>query len=356
MVLAPVSRRRTVSSQFISVADDHVAADGERVLNFAQAKRRALELASTPPPGPTTVADALAAYFARLESKGSKTFSTNARRAEVHIIPILGAVPVDSLTREVLDGWLAGVALGRDGAGPTRASRASANRVASILRAALNMCFRDGKAASDRAWKAASPFKNVDAPRERFFTQDELRRLINASHGDFRLLVKAAQFSGCRFGELARLKVGNFNPDMGFVRIEESKSGRPRDVYLTGEGVSFFTGLCAGRAGDELMLPRDGKPWLPSAQTVPMNRAMAAANITGGSFHILRHSAASWWLMSGVPLTTVARNLGHADSRLTESVYAHLAPNFRSEQMRKVPGFGILPEASTIVPFTLVEK
>jgi hypothetical protein len=31
-----------------AIADDHVAADGERVMNFAQAKRRALDLAAEP--------------------------------------------------------------------------------------------------------------------------------------------------------------------------------------------------------------------------------------------------------------------------------------------------------------------
>jgi hypothetical protein len=48
-----------------AIADDHVAPDGDRVMNYAQAKRRALDLAAAPAPGPLTVAEAMAAYFER---------------------------------------------------------------------------------------------------------------------------------------------------------------------------------------------------------------------------------------------------------------------------------------------------
>src|ERR1700730_4993354 len=37
-------------------------------------------------------------------------------------------------------------------------------------------------------------------------------------------------------------------------RSSTVKSGKPRHVVLTDEGVQFFRRLCAGRAGDEIML------------------------------------------------------------------------------------------------------
>jgi integrase len=231
------------------------------------------------------------------------------------------------------------------------ARRASANRVLTILRAALNQAFRDGKVASDAPWRTVKPFREVDAPRLRYFTKGEVTRLINAAQGDFRDLVKAALFSGCRYGELTRLRVGDFNPDSGTVFVGQSKSGKARHVVLTDEGRKFSEILTAGRPGDVLMLTRaDGRAWGSSHQIRPMIEACRAASIAGGSFHILRHTAASHLVMAGVPLNVVAQNLGHADTRMTEKHYAHLASSYVAETIRKfAPTFGTA-DLSTIVP------
>ena len=87
----------------------------------------------------------------------SKTVVANRRRAARHILPVLGDTPVDSLTRPMLEGWLAAMVKGETPEA-IRASRASANRVRTILNAALNQAFKNDLCASDRAWKATSPF------------------------------------------------------------------------------------------------------------------------------------------------------------------------------------------------------
>ena len=109
-----------------------------------------------------------------------------------------------------------------------------------MLRAALNHAFHDGKVSSDLEWRKVKPFKKVDAARLRYLTIAEAKRLINAAEPDFRLLVQAALQTGARYGELARLTVGDFNPDVGTVSIQQSKSGKSRHVVLTDEGVKFF--------------------------------------------------------------------------------------------------------------------
>src|ERR1700730_5781281 len=104
--------------------------------------------------------------------------------------------------------------------------RATANRNLTILRAALNQAFRDGKVASDVPWRTVKPFREVDAPRLRYFTKDEVTRLTNAAQGNFRNLVLAALHTGCRYGELPRLRGGDFNPDSGTLFVGRSKSGK----------------------------------------------------------------------------------------------------------------------------------
>ena len=49
---------------------------------------------------------------------------------------------------------------------------------------------------------------------------------------------------------------------------------------------------------------------------------------------MLRHTHASHLAMRGVPMAVIARQLGHADTRMTERHYAHLAPSYVAETIR----------------------
>jgi hypothetical protein len=45
-----------------------------------------------------------------------------------------------------------------------------------------------------------------------------------------------------------------------------------------------------------------------------------------------------------VPLLVVAKNLGHRDTKMCEAHYAHLAPSYEIDQIRKgAPQFGFKP-------------
>src|SRR5262249_36803141 len=190
-----------------------------------------------------------------------------------------------------------------------RRRRSSANRVLAVLKAALNHAHDERRVGDNSAWgRRLKKFKGVDAARVRYLSTDEAVRLINASDPDFRLLVRAALETGCRYGELGRLQVIDFSDDAETIHVLKSKSGEPRHVVLTKEGAKFFRQLCAGGAGGELMLLRsNGEPWKQSNQ----GRLMAAANERARidppiSFHGLRHTWASLSAMAGMPLMVIA--------------------------------------------------
>jgi len=51
--------------------------------------------------------------------------------------------------------------------------------------------------------------------------------------------------------------------------------------------------------------------------------------------------------MNGVPMAVIAKQLGHADTRMTEKHYAHLAPSYVSETIRaSFPRLGIGEEST----------
>jgi integrase len=105
---------------------------------------------------------------------------------------------------------------------------------------------------------------------------------------------------------------------------------------LTQEGCDFVAALAVGRPGSARLFLRDnGKPWAKSEQQRPLSVACTAARIDPAvNFHSLRHSYASRLVMRGVPLSVVAAQLGHADTRMVEKHYGHLAPSYIAETVR----------------------
>ena len=71
--------------------------------------------------------------------------------------------------------------------------------------------------------------------------------------------------------------------------------------------------------------------WIKSKKTGPTKDGLKVSwihPVTDVTPHVLRHTAASWMVQRGVSFAKVARYLGHSDSRTTEQIYAHHAPDY----------------------------
>jgi hypothetical protein len=95
----------------IATADDFSDADGVDILTFYQAQARAREIAARHrgairDSGPLTVSKVLDAYLDRLDAQHAKTAAESRSRAEHHIRPKLGKIPVADLSRETIAKWL----------------------------------------------------------------------------------------------------------------------------------------------------------------------------------------------------------------------------------------------------------
>jgi integrase len=219
------------------------------------------------------------------------------------------------------------------------------------LKAALNYAHREGKCASDDAWRTVRAFREADAARLRYLSDDEARRLANACPVYFRALVTGALLTGCRYGELSAMTVDDFNPDAGTLRVRQAKNGKPRHVVLTQEGRDFVAESAAGKPDKARLFVRgNGKPWGKSEQQRPLSAACAAARIDPPvNFHGLRHTYASRLAMRGVPLAVIAVQLGHADTRMVEKHYGHLSPSYIADTVRAAFGFlGIVAPSSVV--------
>ena len=363
----------------LGAADDARDADGLSAFSFSQAQerarawfeRKAREQAGdfVPLDRPYTVADALTDYRADYQRRGGKATDRLDASAAAWIGPELGTVPLDKLSKGRIVGWHQKMAETpprlrtkpgtaqkhrQADASPeaVRRRRSTANRVLTILKAALNHAHREGRCSSDDAWRTVRGFREADAAKLRYLSDDEARRLTNACPADFRALVTAALLTGCRYGELAAMTGDDFNADAGTVRVRTSKSGKPRHVVLTQEGRDFITALTAGRPGGALLFLRNnGKPWAKSEQQRPLGAACAAARIEPAvNFHGLRHTYASRLAMRSVPLAVIAAQLGHSDTRMVEKHYGHLSPGYIADTVRAAFGSLGLVEPSNVVP------
>jgi integrase len=361
---------RTVT---VGAADDHRKADGINVLDYEQAKAKiasSILLPGLEKVHRLTVRQAMDRYVTYKRSLGqNRAVRDVLSRGTVHILPTLGDLVIEELDADKLRRWLATVAhtpaqlrskAGKPQYRPAlkteedkRKRKVSANRVLIMLKAILNHAYDEGMVANKSAWdRRLKPFRNVGTARARYLTVAEAQRLVNACDPDFRDLVRKALETGCRYSELARLQVHDFNADAGTVTVGKSKTGKPRHVVLTDQGAAFFKQHCAGRGGHDFMfIKADDSEWKESHQEKPMRRANERARLKPPiGFHGLRHTWASLAVMGGVPLMVVAKNLGHSDTGMVEHHYGHLAPSYITDAIRAgAPRFNI-KDKTVVVP------
>ncbi|MBV1687449.1 site-specific integrase [Novosphingobium sp. G106] len=371
----------------LGMADDTLDANDMDVLSFSQAQAAARkwfdELARAEhgtPAGPYSVSSACDDYLKDYQHRrGKDEYNTNLRLNRIK--DALGKVEVRKLTATQIKTWHREMgeagrltrSQAKDEAGDrkriafdpkdTEAQRrrlATANRMLTVLKAVLNLAFKNQEELgisipAKTAWQSATPTRAVDAPKVRHLTDAEAVRLLNACPADFRDIVAAALLTGCRYGELCRLRVQDFDGAAAAIRVEISKSGKGRSVSLTDEGVAHFARLAKGKErGALLLVQASGEGWDTSHQIRRTRDACVAASIKPAiSFHILRHTYGSRLAMRGAPMGVIAQQLGHADTRMTERHYAHLAPSYVSDVVRSLLGsIGVPVPANNVVSIT----
>jgi integrase len=359
-------------------ADDRNDADGDRILSFSDVVRLALrgrhqeheeDPARRAVRSDLTVEAALEDYLEARKVRCSSADLVKDRIAiEALIVPTIGGRNRGELTdeerhrlRHSLYGKLVGqlttadLRRWRDSRVPQtddrelrRRSQATANKVWSLLRAALNLAYQNERTPSDQAWRRIRPFKNVDRPQTRFLQAGDCRRLIEATEPDFSRLIRACLLTGMRLGELVALTVADIGPD--HLTVHHSKTGSSRRVPLNPEGAELFQAVIAGRdPKDFVLLQTSGDPWTPMRVSRALRRACKAAKIDPPiQFRQLRTTYGSLLLNADAPLSTISELLGHKDTRMTRRHYAHLMWDKLKETVdERLPSFSAAPKPSS---------
>ncbi len=373
---------RKFQKTVLGAADDYQEADNRKVFSYQQAQGKAedwfkdisaLEAGEKRvTKGVYTVANAMSDYLKDAERRCVKGLSTMRTTINAHILPPLGEIEVGKLTKRRIEQWLDALAEApRRKTGkvreeveyleaPTtenekRARKDSANRILTNLKSGLNYALTNKHYSGSSPWREVKNFKGVGIARVKFLSVNEQRRLVNVCPPGFRELVQAALYTGCRYSEICRLKVRDFDTKEKTIFIEKSKSGHSRYIWLTPEGSAWFTRFVAGKSlGGTLLIRPNAKGcvrkhqddplgWGPHDQKRMMQAACIAAGIEPMGFHELRHTYASGLVNAGIPLAYIASQLGHVNTAMVEKHYGHLSPSAMAKSIRKLaPKLGIM--------------
>jgi integrase len=244
-------------------------------------------------------------------------------RTGVDTVEGIGQLTASEVTKSDLLEWLDSMTEERDW------SNASRNR----YQAALSLIFRIAVDDKKLPYNPASGIEHLqeDNSRCRSLTLEEeeaLFKQLTERFPTYTPIAVLAMHTGPRASELLRIRVGGYSGESGKLMIRQTKirrSAAVRHVPITPMAVAAYTFLAAGKKiGDPLRTQPDRKTAVKVTKYW-FDPCVDAAKINDFRFHDLRHTAASRWVMNGLPLAVVSNYLGHSNIQMTMR-YSHLSP------------------------------
>lgn len=178
----------------------------------------------------------------------------------------------------------------------------------------------------DRAPAIERPPK--PAPRDRYLTRHEVRRLVDHAHAPhIKLAINLMIGTGARVTAVLELTWDrvDFQKRLIHLRNPFDKTRRKGRATVPVND-RLFAALTDAKGGSltPFVIEYGGKPVASIKKGI--KNAAKAAKIDDVSPHVFRHSAAVWMAEAGVSMKEISDFLGHGDSRITERVYAKFSP------------------------------
>jgi integrase len=183
--------------------------------------------------------------------------------------------------------------------------------------------------------------------RVRFLYEEEAIRLMTATPLRWKFAVASGFLAGFRIGEMLHLRPAPFDIDLEQgqfilqVRVGwKPKHGINREIPITPELQPHVDRHLELFAGEQLMHPGreadhaiDQRHFQRIFDRIVEDAGLIAGHdhAQGVTYHTLRHTFASWLVMEGVDLLTVARLMGHATIKQVVETYGHLSPEHRKK-------------------------
>jgi integrase len=210
--------------------------------------------------------------------------------------------------------------------------------------------------------KGKSLLSKENNMRFRYLTEDEIKRLLPACPSHLRHVVECALLSGMRKTEILSLKWNQIKD--GYIYLHETKSNESRQVPINEDLEQLFERIKPDAEGKQKkrakVVDMKGRPVRgrkinrkyvfvyegEPVKDVKTSFATACKEadipygreaVNGVTFHDLRHTFASHFVMRGGKIEALQQILGHKDIKTTLR-YAHLSPEYKKKEVNLLNG------------------
>ena len=218
----------------------------------------------------------------------------------------------------------------------------------------VNSYIRNMKSLFNRAKKwgllKQNPFDDIEMNRinngaKEFISKEELDKIVAKEDIPvIKDIIIFAAYTGCRISEILNLKFSTVNLEgrqFSVINTEnfQTKSGHNRTIYITDTIIKVLQRRIENKHPNSDLVFPNSKGFLFNSELINSHfkSAVQKAKINKKlTLHNLRHTAASWMIMAGIDLMTIAKQLGHSDTHLIDKVYGHLTQKYQMSQIEKI--------------------
>jgi len=253
------------------------------------------------------------------KEKAPLTFAYYRRHLESFVNHVGGRLTVSELRPLHVTRWV-----GAEYAGCGETTRHS---VISTVQRSMNWAVKQGIIDRSPVFGIEKPPRNA---RETFVTPEQFKQVLAAvKDKPFRDLLTILWESGCRPQEARKVEARHFDAKRGvwlFERVESKGKRKRRLVVLTPNAKEITARLAKQHPRGPIFRNMDGRPWTKDALNCRFRRLQTKLGFPLCAY-MLRHGFATSALRRGGDLFSVAKLMGHSDTKMLEWVYQHLDEN-----------------------------
>jgi len=299
-------------------------------VNTPQHLERALKPAVTF----NSIADAWEAKRLPLLHRSSQFITPS--RLRIHVRPFFGNMAIEEIRTGAVNDWIRSLTA-------KRLKPKTIHNAWKDFRAIVNW-HRKQMDEPKVTWYPDLP--SLPDDEQRWFTQAEIRQIVDAATGQYKVLFHLAGYTGLRSGELVGLHVEDLKLEHGVIEVRravwngiegdtKTKSGK-RNVFIDSVTIRLLRCFLAGRKTGRLFQSRVG--------TSLENRDICRRVLTPiceklgmepGGMHAFRHGRVSHMQASMMPGDFVKNQIGHSSLRITSN-YTHFEHGQKREMVEKL--------------------